>query len=297
MKQFRSPSEHGGTVSSRSPIRRHRVPRGQDDDAAANSLPKPGVTPADEAAAQLFRLYGDRVFRLGLGMCGRPENADDLVQETFFRALRAWPSFEGRAKVSTWLYTIASRACRRMERRRAGEPRVLDRYPDGDAERGRDPYSGARPADALDQLTQDQARTHVRQAVAALPATFRLPLLLKDLEGLSVAEVAEVLNLKPGTVKTRVHRARLMLGRALGAGDPPAVSDGDHARRECLDLIQARQDAYDRGVPFPLRPEVVCERCQSLFLALHLTRSACDAMAAGRMPDPLRAALQDSLAR
>lgn len=260
-----------------------------------DQFPQPGVTPAREATAQLFRRYGDAVFRLGLGMCRSAENAEDLVQETFFRALRGWPSFEGRAKVTTWLYTIASRACRRMERRRAGEPRELDRYPDQGAEGGHEPTTGPGP-DPLDQLTRDQARMVVRQTVATLPAAFRLPLLLKDLEGLSVAQVAEVLDLKPATVKTRVHRARLILGRKLGASAPPPAPDGDdHTRRECLDLIQARQEAYDRGVPFPLSPEVVCERCRPLFHAMNLSRTACDLLVTGQMPDPLRRVLRERL--
>jgi len=264
----------------------------------SDELPQPWVTSAREAVGRLFRIYGDHVFRLGLGMCRSSDNAGDLVQETFLRALRGWPGFEGRARVTTWLYTIASRACQRMERRRAGEPRALAGSPDLEAETLSLPNLTTEQADPLDRLTQDQARVVVRQAVATLPATFRLPLLLKDLEGLSVAEVAEILDLKPATVKTRVHRARLMLGRVLDGPAPPRHGpEGDHSRRECLDLIRARQDAYDRAVPFPLPAELVCERCQTLFRTLRLTRTACDTLADGQLPDPLRSSVQERLSR
>jgi len=78
--------------------------------------------PTDEAIARLMREYGDRVHLLGLRLCSDPERAHDLVQETFIRALKGWDAFDGRSQASTWLYTIATRACQRLERLRVGEP-------------------------------------------------------------------------------------------------------------------------------------------------------------------------------
>ena len=73
--------------------------------------------PADDAIPRLMDDYADHIYGLGLRLCDDPEKAEDLVQETFMRALKSWKSFDGRSKPSTWLYTIASRTCQRMERR------------------------------------------------------------------------------------------------------------------------------------------------------------------------------------
>ncbi|MGD8870594.1 MAG: sigma factor, partial [Gemmatimonadota bacterium] len=81
--------------------------------------------PAEDVIPRLMDDYADHIYGLGLRMCDDPEKAQDLVQETFMRAFRSWASFDGRSKPSTWLYTIASRSCQRMERRRAGEPRHM----------------------------------------------------------------------------------------------------------------------------------------------------------------------------
>ena len=103
--------------------------------------------------------------------------------------------------------------------------------------------------------------------------------------------LASVLGLKEATVKTRVHRGRLRLRQAIDAGlprremPPPAYS-----QRVCLDLLQAKQEAIDRGVPFPVADEVVCERCQALFATLDLTHDVCRELVAD-LPSHLREAV------
>lgn len=81
--------------------------------------------PAQTAIPRLFEAHGGRIYTLGLRMCGDPDRAEDLVQETFLKAFGGWDQFEGRSNPATWLYSIASRACQRMQRRRAGEPRRM----------------------------------------------------------------------------------------------------------------------------------------------------------------------------
>ena len=126
-------------------------------------------------------------------------------------------------------------------------------------------------------------------ALAELPVKFRLPLVLKDIAELSTAEVAEILGIKPATVKTRVHRARLALRKALSESLPkrPAPPP-DHSRQVCLDLLESKQEALDRGVDFPVAPAELCTRCRSLFATLDLTYDACRYLGDVELPAELR---------
>ncbi|MDX1577498.1 MAG: RNA polymerase sigma factor [Gemmatimonadota bacterium] len=252
------------------------------------SAPAPGLEPR-EAVSHLFESHGDRIYRLGLRVCDDPQTAEDLVQETFLRALDAWESFEGRSKPSTWLYTIATRTCHRMRRRRAGEPARVESLqrllPSGD--------EGLIQVPSADDPQRDVAVREVadvvRDAVAGLPPDFRIPVVLKEMFDFSLEEIARVLEIKEATVKTRLHRGRLRIRKALAErlpSEPPPPLD--HAREECLALLVAKQESLDRGTPFPVPEDELCERCRSVFSTLDLGREACRSLRHGRMPEALR---------
>lgn len=245
--------------------------------------------PAGEAVGRLFEEHGDLIYQLGLRTCDNPDAAEDLVQETFLRALRSWDSFEGRARPSTWLYTIATRACRRLQRRRAGEPRRLEPLerllPSGDERPVQIPSREDPEGDAVLALATDEAR----RAIGELPIGFRLPFVLKEVFDLSIEEISQVLDVKPATVKTRLHRARLRLRQTLAEALPTApASPEDPHTDECLALLKAKQESLDRGTPFPVPPEELCQRCRGVFATLDLGREACHALEIGRMPRDLR---------
>lgn len=251
---------------------------------------------AARAIPELFDSHGDRIYSLGLRLCDDPANAEDLVQETFMRALQSWDSFEGRSRPSTWLHTIAVRACRRMQRRRAGEPRHMQPLtrllPSGDERVIQLPSDEDPEADAVLKEATDAVLT----AVSELPLDFRLPLVLKEMTDLSIAEISEALAVKPATVKTRLHRARLRVRQALAEtlpgreGEPP-----DHAREECLALLRAKQESLDKDTQFPIPDDELCDRCRSVFATLDYSRGICRALACGEMPDEVRAALVEAL--
>lgn len=260
-------------------------------------VPAPGSR-AEDAISALFERYGDRIYALGLTLCDDPSRAEDLVQETFLRALRSWAGFEGRARPSTWLHTIAMRACRRMERRRAGQPRhmvSLTRVlPSGDEGVVQLPADDDPEADAV----RREATEAVLRAVAQLPLDFRLPFVLKEMADLSVAEIADVLDVKPATVKTRLHRARLRVRQGLaGTFSRREAAPPDHAREECLALLRAKQESLDHDAVFPFSNEELCERCRSVFATLDYGRSICRELGTGEMPDELRRSLARALDR
>jgi RNA polymerase sigma-70 factor, ECF subfamily len=255
--------------------------------------------PADVAIPRLLAEHGGRIHALAVRLCRRPEDAEDLVQEIFLQAYRKWAQFDGRANPTTWLFTIAVRACQRMHRRRAGQPRRIESLdellPFHEARLATAP---AGPSDAAGERARREALERVEAAIARLPAEFRLPLVLKDIVELPLADVAAALGIKPATVKTRLHRARLRLRKTLldvlpqHAAPPPA-----YARQVCLDLLWAKQDALDRGVRFPVGRDLLCERCRAIFATLDWMHDLCGQIAEGELPPRLRQRLLASLAR
>jgi RNA polymerase sigma-70 factor (ECF subfamily) len=159
------------------------------------------------AFEDLVIAYQHRVFGVALRMLGSRAEAEELAQEVFIRVHGAVHEFRGEAKLSTWLYTIASRLCLNRlassERRvaRAGEEtltRLASRHPS--------------PADALER---SELETALHRAIAELPDERRIVVILRDLEGLSYEEIAAALDLELGTVRSRLHRARMDLKEKL----------------------------------------------------------------------------------
>lgn len=249
-----------------------------------------GTESAEEALPILVEAQGGRLFSLALRFCGSREEAEDLVQETFLQAYRNWSQFQGRSSAATWLYTIASRLCQRMHRKRAGEPDRLESMDESL------PFDEARihvvPGDnnsPLAEQIRSEGRRRVEAAIASLPDDFRMPLVLKEILGFSVADVAAILDLKAATVKTRLHRARLRLRKALEDALPTEeVPPAAYSKQVCLDLLHAKQEALDHGTSFAFPDNVVCERCAEIFATLDLTRDLCGDLGRGALPDTLR---------
>ena len=258
------------------------------------------ASPPGEAIQRLMKDSGDKIFGLGLKLCGNRQDAEDLVQETFLQAFRKWDQFEGRSKPSSWLYTIAARICQRRHRRRAGEPSRLESLeellPVGE-ETVVDLRSG-QDGPFADRLHREAVEV-VDDALAGLPVEFRLPLVLKEIAELSLREIAGILGVKEATVKTRVHRARMALRREVAAVLPRrSAAAANHPRQICLSLLRSKLEAIDRGVDLPDgASRELCTRCEALFDSLDLTVEACRWVRAGELPEALRARLVAELAR
>lgn len=183
---------------------------------AKRSLPSAAASVAIEA---LYEQQSDAIFHLGLDLLGGdPEAARDLVQETFLAAFQGWESFQGNAKASTWLHTIARRTAWRMRRLRAGEPRHMERLVEDSCPAG----TGTDHDDPLATLIAEEESRRLRAALEALPVRYRLAVSLKELGGYSVSEVADALHLCEGTVKSRLHRGRNRLAGMLAT---PELTD------------------------------------------------------------------------
>jgi RNA polymerase sigma-70 factor (ECF subfamily) len=145
-------------------------------------------------------------------MTGNDADALDATQEALIAVVRGLPRFDGRARFGTWVYRIATNACldELRRRRRRPEPGLPE------AER---PVAGSAPA--LDTAVTD--RVAVDEAITGLPPEFRAPVVLRDLCRLDYAEIAEVLAIPPGTVRSRIARGRAFLARVLV--EPDAATD------------------------------------------------------------------------
>ena len=159
------------------------------------------------AFEELVRTQQHRVYGLALRMLGDPAEAQDVAQEAFLRAHRGLPEFRGDARLSTWLYAIASRLCLN---RLAGSERRIVRHGDDTLSRLADAHPG--PDQALERSELEEA---LHRAIGELPEERRIVVVLRDVEGLAYEEIAEVLELPIGTVRSRLHRARLDLKEKL----------------------------------------------------------------------------------
>jgi RNA polymerase sigma-70 factor (ECF subfamily) len=168
--------------------------------------------------ARLVDAYSSPIYRLGLRMLGNPQDAEDVLQNTFINALTHLKSFEGRSNISTWLYRIAANEALMLIRKRKPE---INFEPNEDAE-GEDNADGLRPKHIVDwsalpenELLSGEARHALDTAIDTLSESLRIVFLLRDIEGLSIKETADALGLTETNVKTRLLRARMFLREQL----------------------------------------------------------------------------------
>ena len=162
----------------------------------------------DAALSVLVRLYHDRVYRFGLRVCRDGFDAEDAVQEAFIRLARRPDVIEQRNALA-WLLGVVRNACLRMLRPFLRERRVLGERVEGDLARS----NQVEPDAALERWELVRA---VHAAISELEKPYREVLVLRDLEGLSGDETCTALRLEPSAMKTRLHRARVMLRERIG---------------------------------------------------------------------------------
>ena len=171
------------------------------------------------AAERLVATYGDRAYRLATGITGNAQDAEEVVQDVFWTVVRKIDTFRGESAFGSWLYRIVANAAYQKVRGRQSRRAELsldDVLPLFD-ERGRHVAPMADWSVRVeDPAVQTDLRVALTSAIDELPTDYRTALLLRDVEGLSHLQVAEVLSLSVPTVKSRVHRARLFLRKQLG---------------------------------------------------------------------------------
>jgi RNA polymerase sigma-70 factor, ECF subfamily len=167
-----------------------------------------------EAMERLLMQAQEVAYRFSLLVCGHAQDAEDVMQDALLKTYRHVSRIRDPEAFRTWLYTTVQNACRMKRRRHVGEPTHLASIEGGDGDGGAIDVEGhARPADQLLIDASDNGR--LRDALKTLPPSYRMIVVLREMEQLSTREVAKVAGISEANVKTRLHRARVMLRRAL----------------------------------------------------------------------------------
>ncbi len=170
-------------------------------------------------------LLQQTVFAFGMRICGHREDAEDTVQEVLIKAIPYLPKFDNSRALAKWLYTVAKNQCLMGRRKSKFAPKQelsLDELmPDREELEQLDSPSVPNPESST--IRGEQAR-RLREAIRALPAHYRIVLVLRDMEGFTDEEAGEITGLRPGTIRIRLHRARLFVRRELQKDEHPASS-------------------------------------------------------------------------
>lgn len=256
-----------------------------------------------QALEELLAHHQAQVYRFGLRMCRDPEDAKDVLQDTLFAMARGVRDFRGASSLSTWLFTIARSFCIKKRRESKFAPaaeRSLDTDVAMEAARLADPAKSPHEV-----LANREVENALDQAIRALEPMYREVLLLRDVEGLTAPEVAEVLGVSVQAVKSRLHRARLSVrarvAPVLGAPDP--ATPPDQACPEVLSMF-SRYLEHEIGTDVCAEMERHldgCTRCRGTCDSLKRTLALCRTSGAAiRVPAAVQAsvktALQDLLA-
>lgn len=193
---------------------------------------------AGDAAAyrHVMSCNNQRLFRTARAFVGSDPEAEDVVQEAYVRAFEHLPGFRGEAALSTWLVSIVVNESRQRLRNRKLQTGVdaIDREP-----RSADVISFPGSEDPAAMAARTELRYLLEQAIGELPPNFRAVFLLREVEECSIDETAEILDIKPETVKTRLHRARRCLRGALEQRVAASLKDAFHFQgARCLRITE-----------------------------------------------------------
>jgi RNA polymerase sigma-70 factor (ECF subfamily) len=250
-----------------------------------------------QALEELLAGHQAQVYRFGLRMCRDPEDAKDVLQDTLLAMARGVRGFRGTSSLSTWLFTIARSFCIKKRRHSTFAPaaeRSLDSDVANEAARLADPAKSPHEV-----LANREVENALDQAIRALEPMYREVLLLRDVEGLTAPEVAEVLDVSVQAVKSRLHRARLSVrarvAPVLGAPDP-AIPD-----QACPEVLTM----FSRYLEHEIGPDVCaemerhlegCARCRGACDSLKRTLALCRTSGAAiRVPDAVQASVKTAL--
>lgn len=172
-----------------------------------------------ELLEELISRYEERVYNLAYRMVGNREDAEDVLQDTFLNVIRYLDRFQGRSSFSTWLYRVAANAALTRLRKQGKMVKSEDEFLDNVYAVQQAANAGAPLADwsnsPVQELLNEEAILQMNQAIAEMPEIYRAVFVLRDIEEMSTAEVADVLEISEAAVKSRLHRARIFLRNQL----------------------------------------------------------------------------------
>lgn len=224
----------------------------------------------DKAALEaLLERHQAQVYRFGMKMCRDPEDAQDVLQETLLALARGVRDLRGASSISTWLYTVARSFCIKKRRRSKHAPDATSLDAAGSSEVRALSDPARTPDEALAGKQVEQA---LERAIRALDPMYREVLVLRDVEGLTAPEVAEILGIRVQAVKSRLHRARIAVRDRLAPvlGVP---TDVPAAPGTCPDVLTL----FSKHLEDEIRPDV-CSAMERHLEGCPRCRGACDSL-------------------
>jgi RNA polymerase sigma-70 factor (ECF subfamily) len=225
-----------------------------------------------ESVEEAIGLLQNTVYSFSMKVCGHPEDAEDTMQEVLFRSLKHLAKIQNAQALAVWLYTVTRNRCWRMRRKTANSPSVmlsLEELMPSDEELGLLLQDAGRSPEG--ELLHAERHDLLQRAVLRIPANLRIVLVLHDMEELTTEEVGQILNLQQGTVRIRLHRARLSVRKEMsnllsGASDhsgetrsrakkPKSAHRTTKRPDECNDLFANLSEYLDGRVE-----PVTCDR-------------------------------------
>jgi RNA polymerase sigma-70 factor (ECF subfamily) len=249
-----------------------------------------------DALEALLKDVQPRIYRFSLKMCGRTEDAQDVLQDTLFAAARTVRGFRGASSVSTWLYTIARSFCIKKRRRRLSAPEVVSLDADPAAAR----TTAAPGPDPERALAHRELASTLEAAIAALEPASREVLVLRDMEGLPADEVATITGLSVSAVKSRLHRARLAVRERLAPLRVPLAGLAPAADGACPDVLSL----LSRHLEGEIAPETCaemerhvagCSRCRTACDSLGETLRLCRTSPPPDVPEPIKESIRKGI--
>jgi RNA polymerase sigma-70 factor (ECF subfamily) len=258
-----------------------------------------GDTNSVEEALELLQ---KSVFSFSMRVCGQQQDAEDTMQEVLIKSLPHLPQFTSSKALAVWLYKVARNCCLMSRRKSRFAPNVVlsleELMPDRDDLERLDGGVAVSPESAAIRGEQDQ---RVRDAVRSLPPHYRIVIVLRDMEGLTEDEVAEITGLRSGTVRVRLHRARLFVRKELAKLNRHPKSRGSSGeqaapvrRSRCKRIFSGLSDYLDGQLDDFSCEEMEthlngCVPCKEFLRSLEATITSCRNTSA-EYPDPDKAA-------
>ncbi len=247
-----------------------------------------------EATEALLGRYQPHLMRFGLRMCGRREDAEDVVQDSMMAAVRSLPEFREDAAVSTWLYAIARSFCIKKRRRSKYAPAHEASF-DDEAQAGSLRSLAADEASPEELASSLELDAAVQAAISSIEPGQREVLVLRDVEGLSAQQVSEITGLAVGAVKSKLHRARASLRRAL----EPVLGelDAQVSSPDCPDMEQLFSRSLEGEVDADLCRRMqahvdACPRCKQACTTLSTVLKTCQASPLPEVPPAVKASVR-----
>jgi len=259
----------------------------------------------DDALEKAVALLQQSVFAFGMRVCGQRQDAEDTMQEVLVKALPYLPAFDNPKALAVWLYKVAKNRCLMSRRKSKFAPKEelsLEALMPDREELQR--LHGLATVNPEGSAIREEERQRLRDAIRSLPPHYRIVLVLRDLEGFSDEEVGDITGLRPGTIRVRLHRARLFVRKELAGLDAsarsgpaerlPKSAQARSGTGRCRKMFAGLSDYLDGQLDDFSCEEIEthlkgCEPCQQFLRSLEATIQRCQHSPAD-CPDRERAA-------